>query len=112
MVKDYHYFKSIGHTLNYQLVIDGNKCFLNLYFEICGSTNNAKVLYQSSFYHLTIEGALFYDYYNTDGFCSYIVGDSGHGLLPSLMDVHHVGSIIQQEIEDMPLYSQKVLSKY
>jgi hypothetical protein len=80
--KDYYYFKSGGYTLNCQAVVDSNKRFLDLYLGMPGSTNDARVLQQSSLYHLAMSEKLFDACHDVEGFNPYLLGDSSYPLLP------------------------------
>jgi hypothetical protein len=80
--EDYFYFKSGGYTLNCHAVVDSRKRFLDLYLEMSGSTNDARVLRQFTLYHLAMHENLFDVHYNMDGFPPFLLGDSGYPLLP------------------------------
>jgi hypothetical protein len=80
--EDYFYFKSRGYTLNCQVVVDSRKRFLDLYLGMPGSTNDARVLRQSTLYYLAMHENLFDVHYNMDGFPPFLLGDSGYPLLP------------------------------
>ena len=80
--KDYYYFKSRRYTLNYQAVVDSNKWFLDLYLDMPGSTNDARVLRRSSLYHLAMFENLFDARHAVEGFSPYLLGDNGYPLLP------------------------------
>jgi hypothetical protein len=85
---DYYYFKSGGYTMKCQAVVDSNKCFLDLYLGMPGSTNDARILRRSSLYHLALRNNLFDARFAADGFSPYLLGDSGYPLLHWLMVPH------------------------
>jgi hypothetical protein len=80
--EDYYYFKFGGYTLNCQAVVDNNKRFMDLYLGMPGSTNDARVLQQSSLYHLAMSEKLFDACHDVEGFNPYLLGDSSYPLLP------------------------------
>jgi hypothetical protein len=80
--KDYFYFKSGGYTLNCQAVVNSRKRFLDLYLEMPGSTNDARVLCQSTLYQLAMHENLFDVCYSMDGFLPFLLGESGYSFLP------------------------------
>ena len=41
---DYYYFKSGGYSMNYQVVVDSEKRFLDLYVGMPSSTNDSRML--------------------------------------------------------------------
>jgi hypothetical protein len=86
--EDYFYFKSRGYTLNCQVVVDSRKRFLDLYLGMPGSTNDARVLRQSTLYYLAMHENLFDVRFSMDGFLPFLLGDSGYPLLPWLMTPH------------------------
>jgi hypothetical protein len=91
---DYFYFKSGGYLLNCQAVVDSNKCFLDLYLGMPGSTNDARVLRRSSLYQKAMHNNLFDNRYAVDGFSPFLLGDSGYPLLPWLMVLHRGHGIL------------------
>jgi hypothetical protein len=95
--KDYFYFKSGGYTLNCQAIVDSRKRFLDLYLGMPGSTNDARVLWQSTLYRLGMQENLFDVRYSMDGFPPFLLGDSGYPLLPWLMTPHrgHIHTVIE-----------------
>ena len=85
---DYYYFKSGGHTLNCQAVVNSNKRFLDLFLGIPGSTNDARMLRRSSLYNKAMHGTLWDAGVSFEGFPPYLLADSGYPLLPWLMVAH------------------------
>ena len=85
---DYFYFKSGGYTLNCQAVVDSEKCFLDLYLGMPGSTNDCRVLRRSTLYDLAMHNNFFNEEHGVQGFSPYLVGDLGYPLLPWLMIPH------------------------
>jgi len=47
---DYFYFKSGGFTINYQAVVESEKCFFDLFLSMSRSTNDSRVLQRSTLY--------------------------------------------------------------
>ena len=79
---DYFYFKSGGYTLNCQAVVDSDKCFLDLYLGMPGSTNDCRILRHSSLYDLAMHNNLLDEQQAFQGFSPYLIGDLGYLLLP------------------------------
>lgn len=48
---NYYYFKFGGYTVTCQAVVDSQKCFLDLYVGMPGSTNDARVLRMSTLFY-------------------------------------------------------------
>ena len=55
---DYFYFKSGGYSVNCQAIVDNDKRFLDLYVGVLGSTNDSRVLGQSSMHSLAMGNAI------------------------------------------------------
>lgn len=85
---DYFYFKWRGFTLNCQAVVDNNKCFLDLFLGIPSSTNDSRVLWRSSLYHIAMQNTLWDSTISFCGFSPYLMRDFGYRLLPWLMVLH------------------------
>ena len=47
---DYYYFKSVGYSINCQVVVDSSKHFLDLYVGMPSSTNNEHMLQRSTIF--------------------------------------------------------------
>jgi len=88
VLADYYYFKSMGDTLNCQVVVDSEKQFLDLFLGMLGSTNNSHMLQRSLLHHLAMHNNLFDIQNAVDGFSPFIIRDSGYSLLPWLMVLH------------------------
>ena len=82
---DYFYLKSGGYSLNCQTVVDSNKCFLDLFLGMPGSTNDSRVLRRSLLYHRGMHGSLWDSTLSFQGFSPYLLADSGYPLLPWVM---------------------------
>jgi len=57
--KNYNYYKTMGFSIVYQIVIDVNKNFTNLYIGMCNSRNDLQVLQLSTLYHKVQHHGLF-----------------------------------------------------
>jgi hypothetical protein len=68
--------------------VDSQKCFLDLYLRMHGSTNDLRVLRCSSLYHRTQQNNMFEAGHVMDGFLSFILGNSGYPVLPWLVMPH------------------------
>jgi hypothetical protein len=80
------------------------KIFLDLFLEMFGSTNDARMIRRSSLYQLAMRGELFPPSLGRDGFSPYILGDSGYPNLPWLVIPHHDNNLTILE----PLYNIKL----
>jgi len=85
---DYFYFKFGGFNLNCQAVVNSNKCILDLYLGMLGSTNDLCMLSRSTLYHKAMQNLLWDIRASFDGFSPYLLGDSGYPLTNWLMVLH------------------------
>ena len=85
---EYFYFKKGGYSINCQAVVDSEKRFLDLYVGMPGSTNDARMLRRSTFYHLASHGHIMDDRATVDRFSPYVIADVGYPLLPWMLVPH------------------------
>jgi len=74
--------------VNYQIVVDNKKHFLDLYGEMLGSTKDKCMLCRSSLHYLATHGNLMDPIAEVDGHSPYLLEDQGYPLLPWLMVSH------------------------
>jgi len=88
---DYYYFKLGGYSMNSQAVVDADKRFIDLYIGMPGSTNDSRMLRQSTLHYLASQGNLITSDFSVDEHSPYLLGDLGYPLLPWLMVPHRGG---------------------
>lgn len=91
---DYYYFKTRGYTINCQAVVDSSKRFLDIYVGMPGSTNDSRMLRQSTVFYHGQHRNLWDNSLTFSGFSPYLLGDSGFPLFSWLMVPHRrVGNL-------------------
>lgn len=73
---------------NRQAIVDNQKQFLDLYMKMPYSTNDSRMLRQSSLFHLATRNNLFVVSHSIVGFQPYLLANSGYPFLPCLMVLH------------------------
>lgn len=104
--EDYFYYKSGGHSLIAQAVVDSRKRFLDLFVGMPGSTNDSRTLRKSGLYGNVLQRRILDDATGVmhEGFSPYLIGDKGYPLLNWLMVPH--------KLDGQPLtVSQKLYNK-
>ena len=98
--KDYFYFKFEGFTMQFQAVVDRSRKFIDIFFGMRGSTNDARQLRRSMLYQKASTTLLFDPANAVDGFVPYLIGDKGYPIFPWLITLYrdiHGGKRSMQE---------------
>lgn len=85
---NYYYYKSGAYSMKCQAVVDSDKRFLDMYVDMSGSTNDARMLRRSTLFYRAQRNTLWDPHQSFTGFKPYLVGDAGYPLLPWLIVPH------------------------
>lgn len=107
-IADFYSYKLKAHNLQFQVVVDRDKHFCDVFVGLPSSMNDFKIVWLSNFYQeVTYNGLFNLELRCQDGICPCILGDKGYFMLPCMIIPHKQSSNIQHTVlEDV--YNRKL----
>ncbi len=107
-VADFYSYKLKAHNLQFQVVVDHDKHFCDVFVGLSSSMNDSRIMWLSNFYQeVTYNGLFNLELRCQDGICPCTLGDIGYFLLPCMIIPHKQSSNIRHMVLEN-VYNKKL----